>query len=150
MSLHNLTRLLVVSILSLMMIFFGLRGKLLGLGSILLITLLALDLFLGNWGLAQKLDAVSFHTMTPMMRTLKRENDLVQFHVKEDRQHRMLRWTTYRYFHLRRKEALDYDLMMEHHLFDIDGYNVPLQRRYEKFLSLVRNMHLKPPRTSPA
>ena len=57
----------------------------------------------------------------------------------------MLRWTTYRYFHLRRKEALDYDLMMEPHLFDIDGYNVPLQPRYEKFLSLVRNMPLKPP-----
>ena len=145
MALHNLTRLLVVSILGLMVIFFGLRGKLPRLGGLLLLTLLALDLFLGNRGFAQKLDAVSFHAKTPMMRALKQDSDLFRFHVTEDRQHRKLNWTDYKYFHLRRKEALGYDLMMEHHLFDIDGYNVPLQPRYERFIGLIRNMPLTPP-----
>lgn len=145
MALHNLTRLLVVSILGLLVIFFGLRGKLPKLGGLLLLTLLALDLFLGNRGFAQKLDAVNFHAETPMIRALKQDSDLFRFHVTEDRQQSTLNWTDYRYFHLRRKEALGYDLMMEHHLFDIDGYNVPLQPRYERFIGLVRNMPFKPP-----
>jgi hypothetical protein len=134
-----------VSILGLLVIFFGLRGKLPRLGGLLLLTLMALDLFLGNRGFAQKLDAVSFHAKTPMIQALKQDSDLFRFHVTEDRQHSKLNGTDYRYFHLRRKEALGYDLMMEHHLFDIDGYNVPLQPRYERFIGLVRNMPLKPP-----
>jgi hypothetical protein len=126
-ALHNFNRLLFLAILTLMIIFFGLRGKLVRLGAPLLLILLTLDLFLGNRGFAQKLDAISFHAETPMIRALRADQDLFRFHVIEDRRHNKLFWKNYRYFHLRRKNVLGYDLMMEHHLFDIDGYNVPLQ-----------------------
>ena len=144
-ALHNLNRLLFLAILSLMIIFFGLRGKLPRLGTPLLLILLTLDLFLGNRGFAQKLDGVSFHAETPMVKTLKSDTDLFRFHVTADRRHLELFWKNYRNFHLRRKEALGYDLLMEHHLFDIDGYNVPLQTRYERFIGLIRDRPLEPP-----
>ena len=34
---------------------------------------------------------------------------------------------------------------MEHHLFDIDGYSVPLQSRFERFISILRNRPVQPP-----
>jgi hypothetical protein len=145
MALHNFNRLLFLTILTLMIIFFGLRGKLVRFGGPLLLILLTLDLFLGNRGFAQRLDAVSFHAETPMVKTLKSDDQLYRYHVTADRRHLKLFWRNYRNFHLRRKEALGYDLMMEHHLFDIDGYNVPLQTHYEKFISLIRNKPLDPP-----
>jgi len=36
-----------------------------------------------------------------------------------------------------RKEVLGINVMMEHHLFDIRGYNVPLQPQYDKLLGLI-------------
>jgi hypothetical protein len=143
MVLHNFKRLLLIMIFSLILVFFGLRHKLVRFGSPLLLILLGLDLFLGNRGFAQKLDAVSFHATVPMVRTLKADADLFRFHVTpEKRDLSVISGDNYREFHLKRKDALGYDLMMEHHLFDIDGYNVPLQPRYERFISLIRGQPL--------
>jgi uncharacterized membrane protein YfhO len=44
--------------------------------------------------------------------------------------------------HQNRKKLLGNDLMMEHHLFDITGYNVPLQPRYENVIGLILNKPL--------
>lgn len=143
MVLHNFKRLLLIMIFTLILIFFGLRQKLTRIGSPLLLMLLGLDLFLGNRGYAMKLDAGTFHAETEIIRTLKADGDLFRFHVMpEKRDLSVITSHNYRDFHLKRKDALDYDLMMEHHLFDIDGYNVPLQPRYERFMSVIRNQPL--------
>ncbi|MBT8406071.1 MAG: YfhO family protein, partial [Deltaproteobacteria bacterium] len=143
MALHSFKRLLFIMIVSLILVFFGLRHKLVRFGSPLLLMLLALDLFIGNRGFVQKLDGVSFHATTPMIRTLKADADLFRFHVMpEKRDLSVITGKNYRESHLRRKDALGYDLMMEHHLFDIDGYNVPLQPRYEKIIGLIRGQPL--------
>ena len=141
-TLRNWNRLLVLMILTLTVILFGLRGKLTRFGSPLLLTLLIFDLFFGNRGFAQKLDAASFHAETPMIRTLKSDDSLFRFHVALAERDLKLFWPDYKYFHLRRKDALGYNLMMEHHLFDIDGYNVPLQPRYERLIGLIRGQPL--------
>ena len=143
MVLHNFKRLLLLTILTLIIIFFGLRHKLTRIGSPLLLMLLGLDLFLGNWGYVTKLDANNFHAKTAMIRTLKADGDLFRFHVMtEKRDLSVIAMKNYREFHLRRKEVLGFDLMMEHHLFDIDGYNVPLQPHYEEFIRFIRNQPL--------
>jgi hypothetical protein len=143
MVLHNFKRLLLIMIFSLILVFFGLRHKLVRFGSPLLLILLGLDLFLGNRGFAQKLDGVSFHATTPMISTLKSDEDLFRFHVMpEKRDLSVITGKNYRKFHLRRKDALGYDLMMEHHLYDIDGYNVPLQSRYERLMGVIRHKPL--------
>ena len=140
MVLHNFKRLLLLMFFTLILVFFGLLHKLVRSGSPLLLMLLALDLFFGNRGFAQKLDAVSFHATTPMISTLKADADLFRFHVMpEKRDLSVITGKNYRKSHLRRKDALGYDLMMEHHLYDIDGYNVPLQPRYERLMSVIRN-----------
>jgi len=143
LALHNFKRLLFVTILSLILVFFGLRHKLVRFGSPLLVVLLCLDLFLGNRGYARKLDAKTFHAETPIINTLKSDDDLFRFHVMpEKRDLNGMAGKSYKEFHLKRKDALGYDLMMEHHLFDIDGYNVPLQPRYERFISFIRGRPL--------
>jgi hypothetical protein len=143
MVLHNFKRLLLLMVFTLILVFFGLRHKLVRFGSPLLLLLLGLDLFIGNRGYAQKLDGVSFHATTPMTRSLKSDEDLFRFHVMpEKRDLSVIISNNYRDFHLKRKDALGYDLMMEHHFFDIDGYNVPLQPRYERLMSVIRNQPL--------
>ncbi len=147
MALHNFNRLLILAVLSSWVIFFGLRQKLSRLGSPLLLILLTLDLFLGNRGYTNKLDATSFHEETNIIRTLRSDGDLFRFHVLPEAQELQVTVKSHADYHRIRKEFLGYDLMMEHHLFDIDGYNVPLQPRYERFMSLVRDRPLAPIRT---
>jgi len=143
LALHNFKRLLFLTIILLILVFFGLRHKLVRFGGPLLVVLLCLDLFLGNRGYALKLDAETFHAETPMIHALKSDEDLFRFHVMpEKRDLSVIAGKNYREFHLRRKDVLGFDLMMEHHLFDIDGYNVPLQPRYEKLIRLIRNQPL--------
>jgi hypothetical protein len=144
-SLHNLNRLLIFTILASMVIFFGLRHKLARLGSPLLLILLTLDLFLGNRGYAIKLDSASFHEETDIIRTLKADPDLFRFYVLPRVQELNFSGKSYEEFHRARKEFLGFDLMVEHHLFDIDGYNVPLQPRYQRFVNLVRGQPLHAP-----
>jgi hypothetical protein len=147
MALHNLNRLLFFGILSMLVIFFGLRHKLARLGGPLLLMLLTLDLFLGNRGYAIKLDSTSFHAETGIIRTLRADPDLFRFHVLPGVDALEVPVKSYADYHQARKEFLEYDLMMEHHLFDIDGYNVPLQPRYEAFINLIRDKPLVPSRT---
>ena len=139
MTLHNLNRLLVFTVLASMVIFFGLRHNLSRFGTPLLLLLLIIDLFLGNRGYAIKLDSASFHADTAIIRTMVADTDLFRFHVLPEVQELKFSMKTYADFHRARKESLGFDLMMEHHLFDIDGYNVPLQPRYEAFINLVRD-----------
>jgi hypothetical protein len=106
--------------------------------------LLTLDLFLGNRGFAVRMDSNSFHAETEIIRTLKADPDLFRFHVLPEISKLELAYTSYQDFHRGRKEFLGNDLMMEHHLFDIDGYNVPLQSRYENLINLVRGRPLEP------
>jgi hypothetical protein len=145
-ALHNFNRLLVISILGLIIIFFGLRHRLVRLGSPLLLVLLTLDLFLGNRGFAVKLDSSSFHSETEIIRTLKEDPGLFRFHTLPEIGKVEVLLKSYEEFHKKRKQSLGHDLMMEHHLFDIDGYNVPLQRRYENFVNLIRGRPLEPTR----
>jgi len=143
LALHNFKRLLFLTILALILVFFGLRHKLVRFGGPLLVVLLCLDLFLGNRGYALKLDAETFHAETPMIHALKSDDDLFRFHVMPaKRDLSVMVGKHYREFHQKRKDALGYDLMMEHHLFDIDGYNVPLQPRYERFIGFIRSQPL--------
>jgi hypothetical protein len=146
-ALHNLNRMLVIVILTLIVIFFGLRHRPAHLGGPLVLILLILDLFLGNRGFAIRLDAAKFHAATEVIRTLNADPDLFRFHtVSLAEVSEGVRVSDYEGFHRLRKEHLEYDLMMEHHLFDIDGYNVPLQPRYEKFMYLIRGKPLAPVR----
>jgi len=135
--LHNFNRMLVVTVLALMIIFFGLRHRLVRLGGPLLIILLALDLFLGNRGYALKLDAATFHDENNVISTLRADSDLFRFHVLPEVKELKVSPKSYAEDHQMRKEILGIDLMMEHHLFDISGYNVPLQSRYEKLIGLI-------------
>jgi hypothetical protein len=141
---HNFKRLLFLTILALILVFFGLRHKLVRFGGPLLVVLLCLDLFLGNRGYALKLDAETFHAETSMIHALKSDDDLFRFHVMPEKRDLsvLAAGKHYKEFHLTRKDALGYDLMMEHHLFDIDGYNVPLQPRYERFIGFIRSQPL--------
>jgi hypothetical protein len=142
-ALHNLNRLLLVSILVLMVVFFGLRRRLARTGGILLLVLLTLDLFLGNRGFVTRLDSHSFHAETEIIRTIKGDTRLSRFHVLPAVRKIEVPTKSYEEYHRVRKEFLGYDLMMEHHLFDIEGYNVPLQLRYENFIWLVRGKPLE-------
>ena len=145
--LHNFNRVLVVTAVALLVVFFGLRHRLTRLGSPLLLMLLALDLFLGNRGFAVKLEPTSFHGETEIIRTLRADPDLFRFHVLPEVRQLEIPVESYVDFHRTRKEFLGYDLMMEHHLSDIDGYNVPLQPRYEKLITIFRSKPLAPTRT---
>ncbi|MFP3870213.1 MAG: YfhO family protein [Syntrophobacteria bacterium] len=137
--LHNTNRVLVVGILALMVIFFALHRKLFRLGSPVLLLVLVLDLFLGNRGFAIKLDAATFHAKTDIIDTLSADTDLFRFYVSpEIKDVKVTVSGSYEDHHRLRKEFLAVDLMIEHHLFDVRGYNVPLQPRYEKLFSLVR------------
>jgi hypothetical protein len=139
-ALHNLNRLLFVSTLAVIVIFFGLCGKLARKGTVLIVTLLALDLFLGNRGYTDKLDAVKFHKGNEIISRLKQDPDLFRFYVVEDVKNYKASVSLDpdgRYW--ARKQILNHDLMIEHHLFDIDGYNVPIQPRYERFMGIIRN-----------
>jgi hypothetical protein len=140
--LHNFNRMLVVSVLALMVIFFGLRHRLTRLGGPLLLILLALDLFLGNRGYALKLDAATFHADNTIIRTLRADPDLFRLHVLPEARELKIPVESYAEAYQIRKKFLGLDLMMEHHLFDIDGYNIPIQPRYENLLSLIRNKPL--------
>lgn len=142
--LHNFNRVLVFTSLVLLLVFFGLRQRLARLGGPLFLILLTLDLFLGNRGFAVKLDSTFFHGETEIIRTLRADPDLFRFHVLPEVRQLEITLESYREFHRNRKEFLGYDLMMEHHLFDIDGYNVPLQPRYEAIINLVRGKPLSP------
>jgi hypothetical protein len=133
---------LVVAVLALMVIFFGLRHRLARLGGPLLLILLALDLFLGNRGYALKLDAATFHADNTIIRTLRADPDLFRFHVIPEAREIKIPAESYAEAYQIRKKFLGLDLMMEHHLFDIDGYNIPIQPRYENLLSLIRNKPL--------
>jgi hypothetical protein len=135
--LHNFNRMLVVAVLVLMVIFFGLRHRLARLGGPLLLILLALDLFLGNRGYALKLDAATFHAENRIISTFRADPDLFRFHVLPEVIELKVSPKSYAEDHRMRKEILGIDLMMEHHLFDITGYNVPLQSRYEKLIGLI-------------
>jgi hypothetical protein len=135
--LQNFNRMLAVTALVLLVVFFGLRHRLVRLGSPLLLMLLTLDLFLGNRGYALKLDAGTFHEENNTIRTLKADPDLFRFHVLPEARDLDIPAKSYGDAHQNRKKLLGNDLMMEHHLFDISGYNVPLQPRYERFLSLM-------------
>jgi len=135
--LHNYNRMLVVIVLALMVIFFGLRHRLPRLGGPFLIILLALDLFLGNLGYALKLDAASFHAENDIIRTLRADPDLFRFHVMPQARELKVPVESYAEAHQNRKKLLGIDLMMEHHLFDINGYNVPQQSRYENLFGLI-------------
>jgi hypothetical protein len=135
--LHNYNRMLVVIVLALMVIFFGLRHRLPRLGGPFLIILLALDLFLGNLGYALKLDAASFHAENDIIRTLRADPDLFRFHVTPQARELKVPVESYAEAHQNRKKLLGIDLMMEHHLFDINGYNVPQQSRYENLFGLI-------------
>jgi hypothetical protein len=140
--LHNFNRMLVVAVLALMVIFFGLRHRLVRLGSPLLLMLLTLDLFLGNRGYALKLDAATFHADNTIIRTLRADPDLFRFHVIPEARELKIPVKSHADAHPLRKTFLGIDLMMEHHLFDIDGYNIPIQPRYENLLSLIHNKPL--------
>ncbi len=140
--LHNFNRMLAVSVLVLMVIFFGLRHRLPRLGGSLLLIMLALDLFLGNRGYALKLDAATFHADNTIIRTLRADPDLFRFHVIPEARDLKITAKSYAEAYQIRKKLLGIDLMMEHHLFDIDGYNIPIQPRYENLLSLIRNKPL--------
>ena len=142
MTMHNLNRLLVFTVLALMVIFFGLRINLSRFGTPLLLLLLTIDLFLGNRGYAIKLESTTFHAETDIVRTLRADPALFRFHVLSGVKDLQVPLKTYGDYHLARKDFLGYDLMMEHHLYDIDGYNVPLQSRYEKFINLIRGKPL--------
>jgi len=135
--LHNFNRMLVVAVLALMVVFFGLRHRLTRLGGPFLVILLTLDLFLGNLGYALKLDAASFHAENDVIRTLRADPDLFRFHVLPQASEVKVPVESYAEAHQNRKKLLGIDLMMEHHLFDINGYNVPQQSRYEKLLGLI-------------
>jgi hypothetical protein len=137
MVLHNFNRILVVTVLLLLVIFFGLRHRLVRLGSPLLLMLLALDLFLGNRGYALKLDAASFHAENDIISTLKADPDLFRFYVLPEVKELQVSPKSFAEDFQMRKEVLDVDLMMEHHLFDMYGYNIPTQRRYENLRSLI-------------
>jgi hypothetical protein len=140
--LHNFNRMLVVTVLALMVAFFGMRHRLVRLGTPFLLILLTLDLFLGNRGYALKLDAVTFHAENEIIRALKADDGLFRFHVRPEAKELKVAVTSLKESHQNRKKFLGNDLMMEHHLFDITGYNVPLQRRYENLLSLIQNKPL--------
>jgi hypothetical protein len=144
LTLHNLNRLLVFTVLASMVIFFGLRHKLFRFGTPFLLLLLTIDLFLGNRGYAIKLESTSFHAETDIVRTLKADNELFRFHVLAEVRELNVPVKSYGDYHRLRKEFLGYDLMMEHHLFDIDGYNVPLQPRYEAFINMIRGRPVGP------
>ena len=135
--LHNFNRMLVVTVLLLLVIFFGLRHRLVRLGSPLLIMLLALDLFLGNRGYALKLDPATFHGENSLISNLRADPDLFRFHVLPEVKELQVSPKSYAEDYQMRKEILDVDLLMEHHLFDIHGYNVPVQPRYENLRSLI-------------
>ena len=140
--LHNVNRVLVVIFLTLMIIFFGLRHRLVRLGGPLLLILLVLDLFLGNRGYALKLDAATFHADNNIIRALRADPDLFRFHVIPQARELKIPVKSFGEAHQLRKKFLGIDLMMEHHLFDIDGYNIPIQPRYENLHSLIFNKPL--------
>jgi hypothetical protein len=142
LALHNFNRMLVVAVLALMVFFFGLRHRLVRLGSPLLLVLLTLDLFLGNRGYALKLDAATFHADNTIIRTLRADPDLFRFHVIPEARELKIPVKSHADAHPLRKTFLGIDLMMEHHLFDIDGYNIPIQPRYENLRSLIHNKPL--------
>jgi len=144
MALHNFNRLLVFTVLASMVIFFGLQRKLFRFGTPLLLLLLTLDLFLGNRGYAIKLESATFHAETDIIRTLRADTELFRFHVLSEVKELNVPVKSYADYHRIRKEFLGYDLMMEHHLFDIDGYNVPLQPRYEAIINLIRGRSVRP------
>jgi hypothetical protein len=136
--LHNFNRMLALTVLVLLVVFFGLRHRLVRLGSPLLLVLLTLDLFLGNRGYAIKVDAATFHADNTIIRTLRADPDLFRFHVlPEARDLEIIPVESFEEAHQNRKRLLGNDLMMEHHLFDITGYNVPLQPRYERLIGLI-------------
>jgi hypothetical protein len=135
LALHNFNRMLVVTVLVLLVIFFGLRHKLVRLGSPILLMLLTLDLFLGSRGYALKLDAANFHDENSVISTLRADPDLFRFHVLPEVKELKVSPKSYAEDYQMRKEILGINLMMEHHLFDIRGYNIPLQPRYEKLPS---------------
>jgi len=142
---HNINRLLLVATLGLICIFFGLRRRLGRFGAPLLLTLLVLELFLGNRGYARRINATNFHAETEIITTMKADKSNFRFHVlPEVRDIKVTVRSREELYHVR-KEFLEQDLVMEHHLFDIDGYNVPLHRRYERFINLIRNEPLEPP-----
>jgi len=141
--LHNFNRMLALTVLVLLVVFFGLRHRLVRLGSPLLLMLLTLDLFLGNRGYAIKVDAATFHADNTIIRTLKADPDLFRFHVlPEARDLEITPVESLEAAHQNRKRLLGNDLMMEHHLFDITGYNIPLQPRYERLIGLIFNKPL--------
>jgi hypothetical protein len=140
--LHNFNRMLAVTALVLLVVFFGLRHRLVRWGSPLLLMLLTLDLFLGNRGYAIKLDAATFHADNTIIRTLKADPALFRFHVLPEARDLEIPVKSYAEAHQNRKKLLGNDLMMEHHLFDITGYNVPLQPRYENVIGLILNKPL--------
>jgi hypothetical protein len=144
MALHNFNRVLFFTLLGFMVLFFGFRHKLTRHGSLLLLILLASDLFLGNRGYFFKLESAAFHAENDIIRTLKADPDLFRLHVLPSVKELDVTINSYEDFHRARKQFLAYDLMMEHHLFDVDGYNVPLQPRYEKFINLIRGQPLTP------
>jgi len=140
--LHNFNRMLAVTVLLLMVVFFGMRHRLVRLGSPLLLILLTLDLFLGNRGYAIKLDTATFHAENEIIRTLRVDPELFRFHVLPQARDLESPVKTYGEAHQNRKQFLGNDLMIEHHLFDITGYNVPLQPRYERLIGLILNKPL--------
>jgi hypothetical protein len=140
--LHNFKRVLAVATLALIALFFGMRHKLGRFGGPLLLVLLVLDLFLGNRGYALKLDADTYHQENSIIRTLKADPELFRFHVLPQARELSITVESYEESHQIRKKFLGIDLMMEHHLFDINGYNVPLQTRYEKLLGLIQSKPL--------
>jgi hypothetical protein len=140
--LHNFNRMLALTALVLLVVFFGLRHRLVRLGSPLLLMLLTLDLFLGNRGYAVKLDAATFHADNTIIRTLRADPALFRFHVLPEARDLEIPVESYEEAHQNRKKLLGNDLMMEHHLFDITGYNVPLQPRYENVIGLILNKPL--------
>ena len=135
--LHNFNRMLVVTVLALLVLFFGLRHRLVRWGTPLLLLLLALDLFLGNRGYALKLDEATFHGENSLISTLRADPDLFRFHVLPGVEALKVSPKSYAEDHQMRKQILGINVMMEHHLFDIRGYNVPLQPRYDKLLGLI-------------
>jgi len=140
--LYNFNRMLAVTVLVLILVFFGLRHRLTRLGGPLLLILLTLDLFLGNRGYAVKLDAATFHADNNIIRTLRADPALFRVHVLPEARDLEIPVKSYEEAHQNRKRLLGNDLMMEHHLFDITGYNVPLQPRYENVIGLILNKPL--------
>ena len=135
--LHNFNRFLVVAALALIVVFFGMRHRLVRWGSPLLLILLLLDLFLGNRGYALKQDSASFHGENDIICTLRADPDLFRFYVLPQARDLKIPVESYAESHRNRKKFLGNDLVMEHHLFDITGYNVPLQSRYERLIGLI-------------